>query len=49
MNAECQLWTFDEAVDLGLGPLHTTRGPLARAAARVLGEVVVPEAGEAAA
>lgn len=38
-----------EAVDLGLGPLHTTRGPLARAAARVLGEVVVPEAGEAAA
>lgn len=35
-----------EAVDLGLGPLRSTRGPLARAVARVLGE---PVGGEAAA
>jgi hypothetical protein len=27
---------LDEAVDLGLGPLRSARGPLARAAARVL-------------
>lgn len=27
-----------EAVDLGLGPLRSTRGPLARAAARILGD-----------
>ncbi|NHA00849.1 hypothetical protein G5V59_15460 [Nocardioides sp. W3-2-3] len=33
-----------EAVDLGLGPLRSTRGPLARAAAQVLGDTVGPEA-----
>ncbi|TWH04726.1 secretion/DNA translocation related CpaE-like protein [Nocardioides sp. J9] len=34
-----------EAVDLGLGPLRTFRGPLARAVARVLGDVPDPQAG----
>ena len=33
-----------EAVDLGLGPLRSTRGPLARAVARILGEPSVDEA-----
>lgn len=33
-----------EAVDLGLGPLRSSRGPLARAAARILGE---PDPGDA--
>lgn len=35
-----------EAVDLGLGPLRSARGPLARAAARILGDAAFP-AGEA--
>jgi secretion/DNA translocation related CpaE-like protein len=40
---------LSEAVDLGLGPLRTMRGPLARAAARILGDVVVPHGDEQAA
>ncbi len=38
-----------EAVDLGLGPLRTSRGPLARAVAQVLGESVDPQADSQAA
>lgn len=36
-----------EAVDLGLGPLRSTRGPLARAAARILDEGALPLEGAA--
>jgi secretion/DNA translocation related CpaE-like protein len=36
-----------EAVDLGLGPLRSTRGPLARAVARILGGPVDDEAAAA--
>lgn len=36
-----------EAVDLGLGPLRSARGPLARAAARILGDGAVGTVGAA--
>src|SRR5690606_34517843 len=35
---------LDEAVDLGLGPLRSSRGPLARAVAQILGDPFDPPA-----